>query len=97
MEWSERLQECRKKRGLSQEQAAQMLGVSRSTVSAYEKNMVLPSVDVLRRMAEVYEVTADYLLGLDHREAIAVDVQLTDRQKLLVRDVVRIMTNSLSK
>ena len=48
---------------LPQEQLARLLGVDRSTISSYESNMRQPSLDTLSRIADVFGVSTDYLLG----------------------------------
>ena len=53
----------RKKKGLSQKQAAKELGISQSLLSHYEKGIRECSLDFLSRTADFYEVSADYLLG----------------------------------
>lgn len=60
---SDRLKKLRQSMNLPQEQLARLLGVDRSTISSYESNMRQPSLDTLSRMADVFGVTTDYLLG----------------------------------
>lgn len=66
----QRLLRLRKARGLSQKEAADRLGIDRSTISSYERDMRQPSYDILVRMVSVYKVSSDYLLGLDDSRAI---------------------------
>lgn len=49
--------------GLSMEQAANDLGISKPTLCSWETNQKSPSIDKLANMAELYGVTTDYLLG----------------------------------
>lgn len=63
----QRLYKLRKERELSQNQVADLFGVDRSAVSLYESNERQPSVDLLIKMASVYHVSADYLLGVGKR------------------------------
>lgn len=60
-----RLAEARKKRGLTQIQVAQTLHLNRATISAHEKNTICPSVETLEKLAALYGVSVDYLLGND--------------------------------
>ena len=48
---------------LSQEQLARLLGVDRSTISSYESDVRQPPLDTLSRIADVFGVSTDYLLG----------------------------------
>ena len=63
---SQRLKELRKKRNITQEQLAEIIGVERSSIGKYEgKQNVVPSVDVLKAIADYFKVSTDYLLGRD--------------------------------
>ena len=61
----EKIAEQRKKLGLSQEELAEELNISRSTLAGYEAENKKPSYKVLARMAEYFGVTTDYLLELN--------------------------------
>jgi len=61
----DRLKAARKKRGLTQENAAKLLGVGRATLANWEVGRADPSTDDIRSMARLYNVTADYLLDLE--------------------------------
>lgn len=72
--FSERLKELRKARGLTQEQLAAILGVERSSVGKYESRPVIPSADVLNKIADYFDVSIDYLLGReDTKKTIPMD------------------------
>lgn len=62
---SERLRLLREKRGLSQVEAAKRMGIVRTTYSNYEAGNREPDNDTLRKIAEFFEVSTDYLLGND--------------------------------
>ena len=48
---------------LSQKQLARLLRVDRSTISSYESSVRQPPLDTLSRIADVFDVSTDYLLG----------------------------------
>jgi len=56
-----RLKTLRKQRGYSQEQLANLIGVSRSTLSRYEKDKTSPMMDVLEKMAIHLDTTITWL------------------------------------
>lgn len=58
------IQEHRKKKGLSQEELGQQLLVSRQTVSLWETDQTLPTIDNLIRLREIFGISVDELLGL---------------------------------
>ena len=63
MEFSEKLQELRKSRGLTQEELAQALYVSRTAVSKWESGRGYPSIESLKEISGYFSVTIDDLLS----------------------------------
>ena len=72
MEFGLRLKTLRKQAGLTQKQLAAQLGITKSVVSFYELQSRSPSPEVLAKLAQIFHVSADCLLGLDNRETIDV-------------------------
>ncbi|MCR5500743.1 MAG: helix-turn-helix domain-containing protein [Acetatifactor sp.] len=62
MTFGEKLREARKNAGLSQEQFAEMLCVSRAAVAKWETDRGMPDVNNLKTMAQLLNVSVDYLL-----------------------------------
>ena len=62
MKLSEKLYQLRRQAGLSQEQTAERLGVSRQSVSKWESGQSVPEADKLAAISRLYGVTTDYLL-----------------------------------
>lgn len=60
-----KLKELRNQASLTQEQLADKLGIKKATVSYYEKGERTPSPDVLIKIAEIFHVSTDYLLGIE--------------------------------
>lgn len=58
-----RLRELRKQNNMSQEDLGKLLGVTKVSVSCYEKGMRVPSLEILQGMLDIFGVSADYLLG----------------------------------
>ena len=71
MEFNEKLQELRKRRGLTQEELAEALYVSRTAVSKWESGRGYPSIDSLKAIAKYFSVTIDDLLSGDAVISIA--------------------------
>lgn len=65
----ERIKELRKKSRYTQTELANLLGVTKSTIAAYENDSRLPSYDVLVKMAGVFKISIDSLL-LNRSDAI---------------------------
>ena len=62
MEFNEKLQELRKSRGLTQEELAEALFVSRTAVSKWESGRGYPSIDSLKEISKYFSVSIDELL-----------------------------------
>lgn len=63
MDFTERLVSLRKKNGLTQDELAEALGMSRQAVSRWEMGASRPSMDKLQQLSELYDVSADYLIN----------------------------------
>lgn len=63
MSFSKRIIELRQKKGLTQNELADLVQISRSALSLYEIGKRQPDFDTLQRMADFFNVTTDYLLG----------------------------------
>lgn len=71
MEFCEKLQQLRKSRGLTQEELAEALYVSRTAVSKWESGRGYPGIDSLKEIASYFSVTIDELLSGDKLLSIA--------------------------
>ncbi len=85
-----RLKALREKRRLTQQAAADRLGITRATVSAYETNTKTPSVDMLIKLAVLYHSSVDYILGLENRTSISID-DLQDSQQETVIKLIELL------
>ena len=59
-----RIKQLRENKGLIQEILASELGITQQMLSKYERDVLCIKVDVLKRIAEYFNVTTDYLLGV---------------------------------
>lgn len=68
-----RLQTCRLNCEFSRQQVAQLIGISESMIGLYETGARQPSLSNLIKLASLYKVTTDYLLGCenDNKESIS--------------------------
>ena len=71
MEFNEKLQELRKNKGLTQEELAEALYVSRTAISKWESGRGYPSLESLKEIAKYFSVTIDELLSSDEIMSIA--------------------------
>ena len=65
----ERISELRRRRKMTQRQLADYLSVSLNSVSLYERNLSTPDDDTKIKIAELFDVSMDYLMGSSSQEA----------------------------
>lgn len=94
--FSSRLKQLRKSKNLRQEQVARLIGVNKSAISSYENNLRQPSFDILVRLANLYRVSTDYLLGQTNIRSIDL-TGLTDEDAVLVCELVASMSQKNAK
>jgi len=101
MGFKERLKELRKRKGLSQVALAEKLGLSKSTIGAYETGDITPSVEALNVLADFFNVDINYLLGKDNASMYYLDPEAAEIAKeLFNRKDLRILfdaTKDISK
>ena len=86
MEFNEKLQELRKQKGLTQEELAEKLYVSRTAISKWESGRGYPNIESLKAIAKFFGVTVDELFSSDELLTIA-EENNTQREKLF-RDLI---------
>lgn len=86
MEFHNRLQMLRKQRGLTQEELAQALFVSRAAVSKWESGRGLPGIDSLKEISKFFSVSIDLLLSGE--EILTITEENTKQQKTRNRRLV---------
>ena len=82
-----RIQQLRMDRNMSQKALGKKLGRSKSVVCGYENNLRVPPLDILVQIAVIFNVSLDYLVGIDKNEMISVE-GLSDGQKKTIYDLV---------
>lgn len=83
MEFNEKLQELRKSKGMTQEELAQALYVSRTAVSKWESGRGYPSIDSLREISRFFGVTIDELICSEEMISVAEDEKRTYTERYL--------------
>ena len=82
VDFSTRLKTLRQLAGLTQQQLGAQIGVTKSVISYYELSDRTPSPEVLVKLAGVFHVSTDYLLGLERGQQ-TVDVTGLDKEDIL--------------
>lgn len=68
VDFGNRLKTLRLRENMTQAQLAQKLGLTKSVISAYETGLRLLSYDILIHIAKIYNVSTDYLLGVENKQ-----------------------------
>lgn len=89
--FASRLRQLRLDKNLRQEQVAKLIGVNKSAISSYENNTRQPSFDILVRLATLYRVSTDYLLGITNIRSLDLS-GLSDEEAALISEMVAMMT-----
>lgn len=83
MKIGERIMILRERKGYTQKQLAQRLGISRNAVNLWEMSMSSPSMESLIELSKIFHVSTDYLLGLETDEKIDIS-DLTEEEKKIL-------------
>lgn len=86
-----RLKQLRLDKQLRQEQVARLVGVSKGAISAYETDIRQPSYEVLIRLANLYRVSVDYLLGRTDDRTLDIS-GLTAHEVAIITELVASMS-----
>lgn len=89
--FSNRLRELRLRKGLRQEQVAKLIGVNKSAISTYENDIRQPSFEILVRLANLYRVSTDYLLGQTNIRSVDLS-GLTEEEASYICGLVELMS-----
>ncbi len=88
----ERIRHLREQNSMTQSDLAKRLGITRSSVNAWEMGISMPSTQYIVELAELFHVSTDYLLGVD--KSVTVDVAgLTQEDVELVHALVNHLRN----
>ena len=84
-----RLKALRQNRGLTQQEAASRLGITKNTYFRYENNTLYPSTERLKDLATLFNTSVDYLLGFTEKERKHIYLDdLTPKEQSFLIDVV---------
>ena len=86
MEFNEKLQELRKNKGLTQEELAQILYVSRTAISKWESGRGFPNIESLKSISKYFSVSLDELLS--NEEILTIAEEDTKVRESNIRDLI---------
>ena len=70
---ADRIKILRENKGLSQTALANQLGITRSSVNAWELGISVPSTQYIIELAQLFKVSTDYLLGVPSNNTVEID------------------------
>ena len=87
---ADKIKLLREAKDLTQADLARKLGVTRSGVNAWEMGITVLSTQFVTALAELFEVSADYLLGIEKTATVSVE-GLTERQVAAITEIIECM------
>ena len=81
------MKSLRETAGLSQSALAKRLGVTRSSVNAWEMGLSIPTAQYIVELSQLFHVSTDYLLGLNNTQAIYID-RLSQEEKQILYSLI---------
>lgn len=85
--FSQKLKELRKENGLTQTEFARVFNISAGTIGNWESGTRTPDTDMLKRIADFFNTSIDYLLGRDDNRFSFAGSQLKDEEFALIGEV----------
>lgn len=85
--FNSQLKKLRTNSGINQIQLAEALGVTKQSISNWENDNILPSVEMLIKIADYFKVSTDYLLGLSSDHILKTD-GLTELQISHIQSII---------
>ena len=82
---AERIKELREKNNLTQSELARKMGITRSSVNAWEMGISVPSTEKVVELSLLFHTTTDYLLGLSQTEFVSIETYSLDEKELIYR------------
>lgn len=79
LDFGNKLAECRKAKGLSQKELAQLLKTSHSVIGKYEREEMTPSIEAAVKLAKLLDTTVGYLLGENKQATLLKDPAMLKR------------------
>lgn len=85
-----RLKELRLERGIKQKTVANALNIPQSTYSDWERGINEPNYNFLIKIAKLYNISVDYLIGLENDEGYIINNTLSETENLLIEKCRRL-------
>ena len=87
---ADRIKTLREQKGLTQSDLSNQLGITRSSVNAWEMGISVPSTQYIVELAHIFKVSTDYLLCVDTSATISV-AGLTEKDVQLIHSIISLL------
>ena len=95
--FAQRLRTLRQERNKKRQEVADDLGISRASLEYYEKGKRKPDIEILAKLADYYDVSADYLLGRTNAKTTDKDLRFVCDYLGLTEKTVELLRASQQK
>lgn len=90
MKWCKRIKDLREDHDMTQDELAEEIGVSKRTLVRYESGSSEPTISVLIKIALLFDVSVDYIIGLKDTTIIETDSIINELDKIsLILDKIK--------
>lgn len=96
MDLGDKLKDLRVCKKMTQKELSNRLGVSKSVISSYESGTRFPSYDVLIKIAQIFNVSTDYLLGLEKKRVLDIS-DLTNIEIEAIEKIIEAFRDNKSR
>lgn len=96
VDFGNKLKELRLQAGLTQQQLGDRIKVTKSVISYYELQERYPSPETLVKLAKVFHVSTDFLLGLEKKQTLDIS-DLDDREIRLLQHTIDVLKHNHEK
>ncbi|MCD8048834.1 MAG: helix-turn-helix domain-containing protein [Clostridia bacterium] len=84
---ADKIKTLREQSGITQSELARKMGLTRSSINSWEMGLTIPSTTYIIELAKTFNVSTDYLLGMEHGATISVD-NLTEKEIAILTDLI---------
>lgn len=94
---AEKIKFLREENNMTQAELSKILGITRSSVNAWEMGISVPSTQYIVELANIFRVSTDYLLGVNFNSAISIDGLNDEDVKLLYGIIEHLKNKNIDK
>ena len=87
----EKINHLRKEKGLSQEELAELIGVTRQTISNWELGSTFPNPEQLKLLSKTFHISIDELLGNDIKEVLVERISNTEKLAGIIIKILKVL------